>query len=320
MKNLYCYIAQGTDPYFNLAAEKYLLDTLPENGVILYLWQNAQTVVIGSNQNAWSECRCALLQEEGGTLARRLSGGGAVYHDLGNLNFTFLCAEQDYDLEKQLSVIALACQKAGIAAERSGRNDLLAQGKKFSGNAFYHHQGKAYHHGTILIDADAEKMSRYLTPPKAKLQAKGVASVRARVVNLKELSPTLTPQKMMDLMQQAFGEIYQGTPQILPPVAEETLAPLAKEFADPSFLFGRSPQCDIGLEERFDWGQVDLRLTVQKGAVQTVAVYTDAMEHTLATDLQNALQNAPFTPEGIQAALAPLPYAEDLFTLLSRAL
>ena len=320
MKNLYCYIAQGTDPFRNLAAEKYLLDTLPENGVILYLWQNAQTVVIGSNQNAWSECRCALLQEEGGTLARRLSGGGAVYHDLGNLNFTFLCAEQDYDLEKQLSVIALACQKAGIAAERSGRNDLLAEGKKFSGNAFYHHQGKAYHHGTLLIDTDGEKLSRYLTPPKAKLQAKGVASVRARVVNLKELSPALTPQKMAELMQAAFSEIYGAEPKMLPPIEEQLLDPLAKEFADPSFLFGRSPQCDMVLEERFEWGQMELQLTVQKGAIQEVAAYTDAMEHTLAPAVVSALKGAPFTPAGIKAALASLPHSEDLFALLSRAL
>lgn len=320
MKTLYLYIAQGTDPYRNLAAEKYLLDTLPQDAVILYLWQNAHTVVIGSNQNAWSECRCALLEEEGGKLARRLSGGGAVYHDLGNLNFTFLCNEADYDLDRQLAVIQSACKKAGIATERSGRNDLLAAGKKFSGNAFYHSKGKAYHHGTLLINADEEKLGRYLTPPKAKLQAKGVASVRARVVNLKELSPALTVDRMKDYLIQAFGELYEGAPALLPPLKEEILQPIAAEISDPLYLLGRSPQCDIALEERFDWGQMELQFTVQKGQIRELIAFTDAMDHTLAAAIRSALQGAPFTPEGIKAALAPLPYAADLFALLSRAL
>lgn len=124
MRNLYCYIAEETDPYRNLTAEQYLLEMLPPKSVILYLWQNADTVVIGKSQNAQAECRCALLEKEGGKLARRLSGGGAVYHDLGNLNFTFLCEEGDYDIERQLQVVQAACQMAGIQTERSGRNDV----------------------------------------------------------------------------------------------------------------------------------------------------------------------------------------------------
>ena len=99
-------------------------------------------------------------------------GGGAVFHDLGNLNFTFLMCDEDYDLDRQFEVIRVACENLGISVEKSGRNDLLAEGKKFSGNAFYHSQGHAYHHGTLLVDADMDKLSRYLTPPKAKLEAK----------------------------------------------------------------------------------------------------------------------------------------------------
>ena len=134
---IFIYNAQGSDPHENLAVEKVLMDAMQPGEAMLYLWQNLNTVVIGKNQNAWLECRTSLLEEEGGKLARRLSGGGAVFHDLGNLNFTFLMCAEDYDLDKQVAVIQKACAFAGIHAEKSGRNDLLADGRKFSGNAFY---------------------------------------------------------------------------------------------------------------------------------------------------------------------------------------
>ena len=204
--------AGGTDPYENLALEEALLNRVGEGELILYLWQNERTVVIGKNQNPWKECRTALLAEEGGHLARRLSGGGAVFHDLGNLNFTFLMPAQDYDLPRQLTVIQRACRSLGIPAERSGRNDLLADGRKFSGNAFYKHNGKAYHHGTLMVDVDLDRVQRYLSPSKAKLAAKGVESVRSRVVNLREFVPTLTVEQLADALIAALAEVYsEGT-------------------------------------------------------------------------------------------------------------
>jgi lipoate-protein ligase A len=194
------YESNSFDPYLNLATEQYLMETVEEDACILFLWQNQNTVVIGKNQNAWKECRTALLSEEGGFLARRLSGGGAVFHDLGNLNFTFLLPQSEYDLDRQFSVIAEAVSLLGLKGERSGRNDVLAEGRKFSGNAFYKNGRQAYHHGTLLIDVDMNKLGRYLNPSKAKLQAKGVDSVRSRVVNLKELSPAVTIESMKDAM------------------------------------------------------------------------------------------------------------------------
>ena len=168
---------KSQDPYYNLAVEQVLLESVREGECILYLWRNSNTVVIGKNQNAWKECRSSLLYEEGGKLARRLSGGGAVFHDLGNLNFTFLVRQQDYDQDRQLSVIEDAVRSLGVDALRSGRNDILAEGKKFSGNAFYKNGVQAYHHGTLLVDVDMEKLSRYPSPSKAKLAATGVDSV-----------------------------------------------------------------------------------------------------------------------------------------------
>ena len=320
MKKLFLYIADSTNPYGNLAAEEYLLRTLPPQGVVLYLWQNAHTVVIGKNQNPLAECRCALLKEEGGKLARRLSGGGAVYHDLGNLNFTFLCHEEDYNVDRQLQVVQAACAMAGIQTARSGRNDLLAQGRKFSGNAFYHSKGLAYHHGTLLISADKEKMQRYLTPPAAKLAAKGVSSVRSRVVNLSELAPDLTCATMRDYMLNAFEKVYGGKAERLPSIPPELLVELAEELASESYLYGQTPSYTVSCEERFSWGFLNVLLNVEKGVVQGVSVYTDAMDHTLPQTLQKALIGVLFTPGAIQTALANLPDSGDLLRLFSQIL
>ncbi|MEE1401958.1 MAG: lipoate--protein ligase, partial [Oscillospiraceae bacterium] len=151
IRQLLTYRDGCTDPHRNLATEAYLTETVPEDTCILYLWQNRHTVVIGRNQNAWRECRTTLLEQEGGVLARRLSGGGAVYHDMGNLNFTFSLPTADYDLRRQQEVLVAACHRLGIPAECSGRNDILTGGRKFSGNSFYHHRGRSFHNGTLLI-------------------------------------------------------------------------------------------------------------------------------------------------------------------------
>lgn len=318
IKTLQIYKSNITDPYENLAVEKRLLEQVDRETVILYLWQNRRTVVIGKNQNPWAECNCRLLEEEGGKLARRLSGGGAVFHDLGNLNFTFLCCEENYDLARQQEVLLTACRMAGISAERSGRNDLLAEGRKFSGNAFYHSGGKAYHHGTIMIDADTALMSRYLTPSKAKLEAKGVKSVRSRVVNLKELAPTLTVERMKEYLQAAFAAVYGLEPQAMTVFAPEEVADLAAQYADWSYLYGVPLPLSLTCEGRFDWGSVQLQLEIKGGVIQTVRLYTDAMEHTLPDRLQAALTGVRFAAEALRQALSPLPYGNDLLQLIKK--
>ena len=324
VERLYIYKSTCVDPYLNIATEKYLLDSVTPGTCILYLWQNQNTVVIGRNQNAWAECRTGLLEQEGGHLARRLSGGGAVYHDLGNLNFTFLMCEEDYDLDRQLQVICEACKYSGIAVERSGRNDLLAQGHKFSGNAFYHSQGHAYHHGTLLVNADMEKLSRYLTPSKAKLESKGVSSVRSRVINLQELSPSLSCQLLAEYMEAAFCQVYglSVDPFLVDESAQQQITHTSRELASWQWLYGPKLPFSVSLEDRFSWGSIQLQLQVVSGKITGIQVYSDAMQWQLAEDVQKILLGLPFSVDAMCKALhAGLDdlVAKDLIDLLSRS-
>jgi lipoate-protein ligase A len=305
INKLLVYQSNCLDPYFNIATEKHLLETVHQGCCILYLWQNQNTVVIGRNQNAWVECRTSLLEEEGGKLARRLSGGGAVFHDIGNLNFTFLMRDEDYDVDRQLSVIQAACAELGLQAEKSGRNDLLVQGQKFSGNAFYHSQGHAYHHGTLLIDANMEKLSRYLTPSKAKLEAKGVASVRSRVTNLKTLVPDLTCTIMAEHMQNAFASVYGLTPELitLNNADIQTIETYAAELRSWEWLYGPRLPFSFGCEDRFSWGSISLQLQVESGYIQAAQVYSDAMDWEIADTVANALTGCRFVCKDMQKAL-----------------
>lgn len=319
IENIQIYISDSFDPYLNLATEKYLLDTVPQNACTLYLWQNENTVVIGRNQNPWAECNCSLLEKEGGKLARRLSGGGAVFHDLGNLNFTFLCNEDSYDLTRQLQVIREACLFAGIETTLSGRNDILADNRKFSGNAFFNSKGKAYHHGTLMVCADTEKMQRYLTPSKAKLEAKGVKSVRSRVVNLSEFSPSLTTEKMKEYMISAFEKVYNQKASFLRITDNRRIDALAKSYQSNDYIYGGSAPFSFSCDKSFSWGQLQLQLEVKDGIVKGVKVYTDSMDFTLAERLQSALLSVRFNIADMGKALfssLPTPIAEDISGLL----
>ena len=282
------------------------MNTTPEGTCVLYLWQNKNTVVIGKNQNPWLECRTSLLEEEGGLLARRTSGGGAVFHDLGNLNFTFIMRKEDYDLDRQMAVIQTACALAGIQTEKSGRNDILADGRKFSGNAFYQNRTHAYHHGTLMVDVDKDKLGRYLSPPKAKLEAKGVASVRSRVVNLKELNPNLTVDSMKAHMKEAFCQVYgmAAEPMVLTGEDRAEIARLAAEYGSWEYLYGTPLPFTFQCEARLTWGHIQLQLDARDGLITAVKVYSDAMDWALPKVMEHALLGCRFETAAMQKALA----------------
>ena len=318
------YLGTSNDPHYNLAVEQHLMETVKEEQCILYLWQNQNTVVIGRNQNPWKECRTTLLEEEGGHLARRLSGGGAVFHDLGNLNFTFLIPESEYNLDRQLTVIQEAVRSLGIPAEKSGRNDILSEGRKFSGNAFFKHNGKAYHHGTLLFDVDMNKLGRYLNPSKAKLQSKGVDSVRSRVVNLKAIREDLTLEMLTEALVRSFSQVYGGEPQIL---TEKDLdmaevQRLAERNRSWDWNYGQRVPFSVECEERFPWGGVQVQLQVEHGTIHQAKIYSDAMDSFLAPYWEERLSGCKLDAKALEEALnrQDVPEEQDFCKMLIQQL
>ena len=260
IEKIYVIKTAETNPYHNLALEEHLLNSVKEGECILYLWQNRQTVVIGRNQNALNDCRVQVLEADGGFLSRRLSGGGAVYHDLGNLNFTFLVRAEDFDKEKQTDVILKAVQTAGISAEKNGRNDLTVDGRKFSGHAYYKTKEQCYHHGTIMLNVETEPLSRYLNVSPLKLKAKGVESVKSRVLNLCEVKPELTIEDMMNYLIRAFSEVYNLPVSFLyeEDLDSEFINTAWERMASPEWKYGGMKVLSHSVEARFSWGQVRL--------------------------------------------------------------
>ncbi|NLT57649.1 MAG: lipoate--protein ligase [Clostridiales bacterium] len=315
------------DPYRNLAVEAALMEALHPGQCLLYLWQNDRTVVIGRNQDAERECRIALLEQEDGRLARRPSGGGAVYHDLGNLNFTFLVAERDYDPEQQLSVLLGAVRAAGVQAVQSGRNDLLAGGRKISGSAFLRRDGRHCHHGTLLVSVDLDRLTRYLDVQPDKLQAKGVASVRARVANLTEFCPGLTTDRMRALLKESAEQVF-GLPAQAPPGGMPDPAAVAihaARFASAEWRLGRRFPAQRELHRRFDWGDIRLLLALEGGRIAQAAAFSDALEADFIAELPAALTGPAGDPVSTLRTLAgdhPLRrrMADDIAALLAEAL
>lgn len=305
------------NPYDNLAKEEYLMglcrsqtrrDESRIYDAILFLWQNDNTVVIGRNQNAWAEAKTELLESEGGHLARRGTGGGAVFHDLGNLNFSLILPQQDFHLDRTFEFILQLVQSLGIEAERSGRNDILVGGRKFSGNAFRQLAGVGLHHGTLLIDSDYGRVGRYLTVSSEKLKSKAVESVRSRITNLKAVKEDLTIaeviRKALELFPAFFGP--DSPVDILDDrsfPADERLQALEARYASWEWRYGKTFAFGSNLAHRFDWGQIDLQLHVENGIVTEAMLYSDALDSDFISQQPNRLKGLSFSSKAMADAL-----------------
>ena len=290
MKKLQVIVSNQYNPYLNLAVETYLTDHQEEGVVTMYLWKNERTVVIGLNQNPFSECDVKRLNEEGGHLMRRRTGGGAVYHDLGNLNFSFIADKHDYDVRKQQAVIQEALKSFGLEAEISGRNDLTCQGRKFSGNAFFNGTANNLHHGTILIKTDGEMMQRYLTVDSSKLQKHGVKSVRSRVVNLSELAE-ITSDNIVKPLIQAFENVYGMKAEIVDfekIVGFEEVKETVTRISSHDYLYGKWEHFKAVKKAQFPWGNVEVGFEVDENTrkIKNVIIATDSL-NTEITDICN---------------------------------
>lgn len=206
-------ISRSLNPYKNLALEQALFNCVHEDAVILLLWQNDNTIVVGRNQDIRAECRVEAFLRQGGTLARRKSGGGAVYHDPGNLNYSIICRAESENECRYDELVCGLMRRYGLDALYNGRNDITIDAKKISGNAQYSTGGITCSHGTLLIRSDISAMERFLTPESGKLERNHITSVRARVANLSEYIPWITADTVIhDLIDVYRMEMLESLP------------------------------------------------------------------------------------------------------------
>lgn len=308
-------VSNQTEPYWNISVENYLVETA--DAVTLYLWRNRRTVVIGQNQNPFSECNVEALEADGGYLMRRKTGGGAVYHDDGNINFSFVVPKALYDQTRQFGVIQRAVESFGLHTELSGRNDILVEGRKFSGNAFSKGRVNDLHHGTILIKGNMEDLARYLKPKPAKLQKHGVASVRSRVVNLSELNPEINAESLVPRLKEAFEAEYSEYSEYSDYsviIKRPEVRALHDHFASPEWKYGRWRTFTAQRSAQFDWGGVELALTVDetRGIITDVQIASDALDLAALDDARRLLI-------GASTAVAPQSdnlILKDIFSLV----
>jgi lipoate-protein ligase A len=315
----YLYVSPSQSGWDNLALDEYFLDHLGEDDFLMYFYVNANAVIIGRNQNPWRECHVERIKADGAYLARRMSGGGAVYHDMGNLNFTFAARDGIFDIERQTDVILLACRLMGIRAEKTGRNDLTVSGRKFSGHAYYSSNGYNYHHGTIMIDVDPGDLGKYLRVSEAKLKSKGVASVRSRVVNLieylAETMPGASVADMIGAMQDAMiraAEREYGSAaaeEVLPEIPEE----LCRKYASEEWRLGTRIPFSKSIEHRFDWGEVEIQLAMKGEYIESCRIYSDSLETEAFTAIEEALRGCRYDASEILGKRVPKGFSATAF-------
>ena len=312
------YESQSFNPYQNLGVEAYLLETCPPDTLRFYLWQNAHTVVIGKNQHAPSEVHLEALATDGGTLARRLSGGGAVYHDLGNLNFTFIATGELFSIQRQMEMIALALRNAGVNARVNGRNDIEIDGAKVSGNAFAHSKDKHLHHGTLLVSVDKAKLPKYLNVNPKKLKRKNVTSVAARIVNLSELIDIDIPSLKTLLF--AAAESYSGVKGQHLPLPLEDAKAYMDQYASTDWLLPLAAKESLTFEECFDFGCFKWMFEIENGIIVKNSLWSDAMDTQWIAFLQEQITGLRGTESAILKHLKSIEdpwHSTDLAQLIA---
>lgn len=298
------------DPTWNLAFEEYCLKELVQFERIMLLWQNDNAIIIGRYQNAENEVNLAAARELGTRIVRRPSGGGTVYHDLGNLNYTFIYPIEGLnrlDFSFYAAPMVKALNKIGVPAEIRGRNDLLLDGKKISGTAQRIYKGRLMHHGTLLYDSDLDALERVLHVDSEKVASKGVASIRSRVTNIKHHLPEGQFNDVREFWQAllaAFSEEDPLTPFNLTPEMLAGVETLQKEkYQTWEWNFGRAPAFEYQNSRRFPNGKLEIQVNVKKGLIQACKISGDFMGLKDLEPLESALEDIKYNPADVRAAL-----------------
>lgn len=297
MNNIF--ISDEFDPYFNVAFEYQLLKT-HKTGVWLYLWRNSPSIFIGRNQNLYAECNMHILKEKNILPVRRYSGGGCVYQDEGNLNFTFIFNQNELEIEEIKKYLLEVMHSLSIQCEFSGRNDLLIKDSKISGQAYYEEDGQIIYHGTILVNVDMDMLSLVLKPSKLKLASKGISSVRSRVSNIKEIYPEIT---IDDVQNACIQNFYQKFGESKTESIKKSLYPevinKANELQTKTWLLKEAPNYDIIIEKKLSWGNVEVNMAVEDGKIVKAKIFTDSLLNLDLITMETKLIDMWMEPEEV---------------------
>jgi lipoate-protein ligase A len=301
-----------TDPQINLAIEEYVLKNLDINETYLLFYINEPSIIIGKNQNTIEEINTEYVEGNGIKVVRRLSGGGAVYHDLGNLNFSFITkddGESFHNFRKFTEPVVVALKKLGVNAELSGRNDLEVGGRKISGNAQFSTKGRMFSHGTLMLNSEIENVVSALKVKKDKIESKGIKSVRSRVANISEF---LTEKVEIDEFRSLLlKNIFEGQDEIPEYVLTdedwEKIYQLSKErYQNWEWNYGKSPKFNLQHSHRFPVGSIDVRLEVNKGVIENCKIYGDFFGVGEVGEIEEKLTGTRYGKNEIDKALAEI--------------
>lgn len=298
-----------TDPRINLAIEEYALKNLGEDETYLLFYINEPSIIIGKNQNTIEEINTEYVESNGIKVVRRLSGGGAVYHDLGNLNFSFITKDDGnsfHNFKKFTEPVIKALEKMGVKAEISGRNDIMAEGRKISGNAQFATKGKMFSHGTLLFNSEMDHIVSALKVRKDKIESKGIKSIRSRVANISEFlkEPMTIEQFRLELLKNIFEGASEIPEYVLTDEDWKNIYKLSEErYQTWEWNYGKSPKFNVQNSKRFPVGLIEFRLEVNKGTIESCKIYGDFFGVGDVADIENKLVGVAYEKEAITETL-----------------
>ena len=315
-----------TDPYFNMAFDEYALEQLPLDEPLFYLWQNRPAVIIGLNQNAYAEVDIQFLREHDIALVRRVTGGGAVYHDQGNLNYTIVgrSADLNRDYPEYTRYMQQALQALGVRAELSGRNDILVDGRKVSGYAKRVYKDRLMVHGTLMYDVDLDILEKALNPPAEKLVGKGIASVRSRVMNLRECMPQVKGiEDLKERLERYLSHNYTDTEYMLTEEAKHAIEQAAeRKFATQEWVYGKQAPIthrsdkntsrSIRRASRLTCGKVEIELEIRDGHIAACQFGGDFIGNLPISAIEQALCGVRYEHHALRQRLIPIGVTDYL--------
>lgn len=316
---MYTLINNCTDPRYNLALEEYILKNLDLDDDLVYLWQNEPSVIIGRNQNTIEEVNLEYVTKNNIHVVRRTSGGGAVYHDFGNLNFTFMTKSLKDNLNnyrKFTEPVIAALRSFGVPAEFSGRNDIVVEGQKISGNAQSYYKNNMFHHGTILFNVDLNMVQKVLTVKPDKIESKGIKSVRSRVTNIypylkEKITIEEFKSRLLKYLLGDEGKILELSPEDLKQVQKLR----DEKYATWEWNFGESPAFNLQKMKRYAGGSLDVRLYVEGGLIKEMAIFGDFFGQREVKELIEHLINQKYEEQNIRQLLADIPLHEYFYNI-----